>query len=74
MFVHNTLTKKYSFKGNIKEKKTHARKFPPPPITFLMVRPLNARKQKIFGATFCWLTSDLKTCHTILSQKLEEVF
>ena len=44
---------------------------PPTPITFLMVRPLNARKQKIFGATFCLLTSDLKTCHTILSQKLE---
>ena len=47
---------------------------PPFPITFLMVRPLNARNQKIFGATFCRLTSDLKTCHTILSQKLEEVF
>ena len=60
------------------KKKIHAAgKFPPPPpfpITFLMVRPLNARNQKIFGATFCRLTSDLKTCHTILSQKLEEVF
>ena len=73
MFVHNILTKKYSFKGNIKDSCSKIPS-PPPPITFLMVRPLNARKQKIFGATFCWLTSDLKTCHTILSQKLEEVF
>ena len=47
---------------------------PPTPMTFLMVRPLNARKQKIFGATFCRLASDLKTCHTILSQKLEGAF
>ena len=77
MFVHNILTKKYSFKGNIKEKKLMLLEnslAPPPPKLFLMVRPLNARKQKIFGATFCRLTSDLKTCHTILSQKLEEVF
>ena len=78
MFVHNILTKKYSFKGNIKEKKLmlleNSLPPPPPPIIFLMVRPLNARKQKIFGATFCRLTSDLKTCHTILSQNLEGAF
>ena len=29
------------------KKKTHAARKSPPPITFLMVRPLNARKQKI---------------------------
>ena len=35
---------------------------------------LNDRKQKNFGPTFCRLKSDLKACHIILSQKLEEAF
>ena len=35
---------------------------------------LNDRKQKNFGPTFCRLASDLKACHIILSQKLEEAF
>ena len=30
-------------------------------------KTLNDRKQKNFGAAFCRLTSDLKTCHIILS-------
>ena len=37
-------------------------------------KTLNDRKQKNFGAAFCRLTSDLKTCHIILSQKLERAF
>ena len=37
-------------------------------------KTLNDRKQKNFGATFRRLTSDLKTCHIILSQKLEGAF
>ena len=40
----------------------------------LIKKTLNDRKQENFGATFGRLTSDLKTCHIILSQKLEEVF
>ena len=35
IFVHNILTKKYSFKGNIKEKKFMlVENFPPPPPPF----------------------------------------
>ena len=37
-------------------------------------KTLNDRKQKNFGATFYRLTSELKTCHIILSQKLERAF
>ena len=37
-------------------------------------KTLNDRKQKNFGATFCRLTSDLKACHIVLSQKLERAF
>ena len=34
----------------------------------LIKKTLNDRKQKNFGATFCRLSSDLKTCHIILSR------